>query len=346
MKVDKKTIFITGATGFVGARLVRYFAERGCSVTASGRGEAPAPLLACARYIRADLRRPFPLIQTDVVVHAAALASDSASLADLQAANVDGTRHVFEATRHCKIFIYISSASVYDYQNTIHTEKEPVDYQQLSRYGRSKREAEEWFLQQDWGERTLIILRPRAIYGPGDRVLLPRLLRLVKGNQIISPGNMGIQSSLTHVENLCAAVAGSISYFENKSGGVCCFNVADKEPYDMRKVVGQLLSTVCGRALTFREMPLRPLYALAELTERLRIPTSFTRFGLAAVSKPCVLDLKKITEVIDYQPETNFWEALPEIQMWANQVGVEALRAAKPDLPWRIDGTTLPSPSK
>ncbi len=346
MKVDKKNIFITGATGFVGAWLVRYFAQLGWSVTASGRGAAPAPLLACAQYIQADLRQSFPLVETDVVVHAAALASDSASMADLYAANVEGTRHVFEATRHCRMFIYISSASVYDYQNTIHTEDEPVDYQQLSLYGRSKRQAEEWLLQQDWRERTLVILRPRAVYGPGDRVLLPRLLRLVKGNRIVSPGDMRIQSSLTHVENLCMAVMNSIIYFEKQPGGVHIFNVADKVPYDMRKVVVQLLPAVCGRTLTFRELPLRPLYALAEIGERLRIPTSFTRFGLAAVSKPCVLYLKKITETIDFQPKRNFWEALPEISDWTKQIGLADLQTANPDLPWRIDGTILPSPSK
>ncbi|MCY7330340.1 MAG: NAD(P)-dependent oxidoreductase, partial [Saprospiraceae bacterium] len=200
MEVDKKAIFITGATGFVGAWLVRYFAERGWSVTASGRGAAPAPLLERAAYLRADLSRPLPILQTDVVVHAAALASDSALMADLQAANVDGTRHVFEATRHCKIFIYISSASVYDYQKTTHTENEPVDYQQLSSYGRSKRQAEDWLKQQDWHDRTLVILRPRALYGPGDRVLLPRLLRLVRSHRMMIPGTLRVQSSLTHVE--------------------------------------------------------------------------------------------------------------------------------------------------
>ena len=336
------SIFITGATGFVGAWLVRYFAKRDWVVTASGRGEAPAPLLEYAEYLRADLRNSLPLVQTDVVVHAAALASDSASMADLQAANVEGTHHVFEATQHCRIFIYISSASVYDYQNTIHVEDEPVDYQHLSLYGYFKRQAEEWLLQQDWRERTLIILRPRAVYGVGDRVLLPRLLRLVKGNRIIAPGTMRVQSSLTHVENLCAAVASSIKHFDQHVGGIHQFNVADAEPYEMREIVGQLLSAVCGRALTFQEIPLKPLYMLVEITERLRIPTSFTRFGLAAVSKPCVLDLKKITEMIDFQPQRNFWETLPEIADWTKQIGLADLRAAKPDLPWRVFRSPLP----
>lgn len=336
------SVFVTGATGFVGAWLVRYFAERNWSVTASGRGEAPVPLLAYARYLCADLRRPFSPVGADVVVHAAALASDSASAADLQAANVDGTRHVFEATQHSHTFVYISSASVYDYRRTVHTEEEAVDHPQLSRYGRSKRQAEDWLMQQDWSRRTLIILRPRAVYGPGDRVLLPRLLRLVRGDRMIIPGSMRVQSSLTHVENLCSAVLSSLRYFEKQRGGIHRFNVADAEPYEMREVVGQLLPTVCGRPLTFRELPIAPLYALAGLAALLQAPTSFTRFGLAAVSQRCTLDIKKITETIDFKPNRNFWEALPGLCVWADQVGIAALRAARPDLPWLMPGSLLP----
>ena len=276
------------------------------------------------------------------MVHAAALASDSASARDLKAANVDGTRHVFEATQHCRVFVYISSASVYDHWQSLHREEEPVDYQLLSAYGQSKRQAEDWLMQQDWSGRTLVILRPRAVYGPGDRVLLPRLLRLVRGNRMVIPGTMRVQSSLTHVENLCAAVAGSLDFVAEQPGGIHRFNVADAAAYDLREVVGCLLPAVYGRALTFRTLPIAPLYALSTLAENLRVPTSFTRFGLAALTQSCLLDVKKITDTLDFQASRNFWESLPEITAWANRVGVKALRAAETDLPWRIHGSLLP----
>lgn len=333
--MPRPTIFITGATGFVGSWLLRHFAALGWPVQATGRGVAPTSLLACARYLRADLRQPLPGVPAEVVIHAAALASDSASAADLRVANLAGTRHVFEATRQSRIFVYISSASVYDYRPGAHTEGEPVDDQQLSPYGRSKRQAENWLLQQDWRGRTLIILRPRAVYGPGDRLLLSRLLRLVRGDRMIIPGTMRVRCSLTHVENLCAAVAHSLQYFEKQPGGVHSFNVADSVPYDLREVVGQLLPTVCGRTLTFQELPLALLQALAGLLERLRVPTSFTRFGLAAVTQPCVLELEKIKKTLDFQPTRYLEEALPELGAWVGRVGLAALKAGDADLPWR-----------
>ena len=50
--MPRPTISITGATGFVGSGLVRHFAALGWPVQATGRGVAPASLLACARYLR------------------------------------------------------------------------------------------------------------------------------------------------------------------------------------------------------------------------------------------------------------------------------------------------------
>lgn len=120
-----------------------------------------------------------------------------------------------------------------------------------------------------------------------------------------------MQVSLTHVENLCAAVASSLQYFANRPGGAHRFNVADPLPYDLRAVVGQLLPAVCGRALTFRELPLAPLLTLAGLLERLRIPASFTRFGLAAVTQGCVLDLKKRREHWIFNPSGTFGKLCP-----------------------------------
>lgn len=330
-----KRIFITGATGFVGATLVRHFAARGWEVAASGRTDPPKPLLDLARYVKADIQQDLPRQTADVVVHAAALASDSAPWADLKRANVDGTRHVFEATRDCRCFIYISSSSVYDSQNAIHFEDEPVDYQQLSPYGRSKRLAEDWLLEQDWEGRILFILRPRAVYGVGDRVLLPRLLRLVKFGQIMAPGDMRVLSSLTHVDNLAAAVecCASLQVSENSNRQI--FNIADAQPYEMREVVQRLLSEIHGKELTFRALPIRPLRLLANTLQAIRLPKQFTQYSLESVSKNCVLDINKIKKTAKYQPKQYFYNNLPAIARWVRQLGLERVKTAGPNLAWQ-----------
>jgi nucleoside-diphosphate-sugar epimerase len=341
---QSKRIFITGATGFVGATLVRHFAARDWEVTASGRTDPPKPLLELAKYVRADIQHDLPRQAADVVVHAAALASDSARWADLKRANVDGTRHVFEATRDCRCFIYISSSSVYDFQNAVHFEDESVDYQQLSPYGRSKRMAEDWLLEQDWSGRNLFILRPRAVYGVGDRVLLPRLLRLVKFGQIMAPGDMRVSCSLTHVDNLAAAVGCCAEQKLPESfelSGSSIFNVADEKPYEMREVVHMLLSEIHGKNLTFRALPIPPLRYLASTLEVLQLAKQFTPYSIATVSKNCVLDIQKIEKILGYLPKRDLWSTFPELSGWARHVGLGQIQRAAEGLPWSSD-TFLP----
>ncbi len=328
-------IFITGATGFIGSWLVRHFAARGWVVCAAGRSDAPPALRALATdYLCSDIRRPLPVREVDAVVHAAALTSDTATAAALQAANVDGVRHVYEATRESPVFVYVSSSSVYAYHPEAHAESEMADYAALSPYGRSKRLAEDWLLRQDWSRRTLIVLRPRAVYGPGDRVLLPRLLQLVRGRGIFLPGDMRVLCSLTHVDNLCAAVSSAVAFAQKRPGGVHVFNVADAAPYVLREAVLGLLSGVYGRELAVTALPLAPLRRLGQVMEWLRLPGPFTRFGLAAASQPCVLDTQGIARVLGFIPEQNLWRAIPNIGRWVNTIGLTAVRAASACLPW------------
>ncbi len=345
-----KRIFITGATGFVGASLVRHFAATGWEVLANGRAAPPTPLLSIAKYVQANIENAMPAQAADVVVHAAALASDTAGWDTLKKTNLEGTRHVFESTRNCSCFVYISSSSVYDDQKTLHQEDESVDRQRLSPYGLSKRMAEDWLLEQDWQGRSLFILRPRAVYGLGDRVLLPRLMRLVRGGQVFSPGDMRVSSSLTHVGNLCAAIdlcieksaklSESLELSESSiRNRAQIFNVADSEPYEMREIVHRLLSDIHGRQLPFRAMPLLPLQYLASTLGSLGIAKQFTPYSLATISKDCALDLQNITKVLEYQPKQNFYNTLSEIVRWVNCIGIERVKMAEPGLPWQGSDT-------
>ena len=333
----KPRMFITGATGFVGANLVRHFASSGWELRANGRSIPPIPLLDLAQYVEADIRKPLPPQPAEVVIHAAALASDTASREALYQANVMGTRHVFEASRNCACFIYISSSSVYEHRDHAHLETEDVDHRNLSPYGLSKRNAEDWLMEQDWSARSLYILRPRAVYGPGDRVLLPRLLRLVRAGRIFAPGEMRVSSSLTHVDNLCRAVESCVTHWRSGTAGLAqTFNVADVEPYEMRNVVQQLLSNIQGKVLPFNAFPLRTMETFAKVLAQLNLARQFSPYALAAVSKNSTLDLQKITRTLGYIPRRNLWESLPELTAWVQRVGSQRVKQADPGLPWDI----------
>lgn len=306
------TILVTGATGFVGGAFVDTLSAAGHTVFASGRAKRPSGLRETVGYVQADLAQAFPTMHTEVVVHAAALASDTASVRDLQEINVGGTQRVFEATASSRVFVYISSSSVYPYSDSPHREDEPVVLNDLSPYGRSKRWAEQWLMQQNWSERRLVILRPRAIYGVGDRVLLPRLMRLIRGPWLILPGKRPVLSSLTHIHNLTDGAADLM----NGPPGVYVFNIADSNPYSLQEVLPLLLQAVSGKSLKTVSISPSFLYGLARIAKLINSDPALTRFGLDALAQNHVLDCSKLEQVLGKLPDRTLWQVLPELAEW------------------------------
>lgn len=142
---------ITGGTGFVGKHLVDQALAAGHDVRALTRRRQPDR--AGVTWIEGDLAAPGALAEgADALVHVAGVvnAPDRAGFA---AGNIDGTRTILAAATAAGVrrFVHVSSLSA----------REP----QLSDYGWSKREAERLVEASplDW-----TIVRPTAIYGPGD----------------------------------------------------------------------------------------------------------------------------------------------------------------------------------
>ena len=112
-------VLVTGVTGFVGGFLLRQLAaikrDRSFAAIATARRPdfAAEATQWADEYLAADLSEHCSEIAADICIHAAGLADDRSSSADLQRANVDGTKNLLEALRDCRLFVYISSASVY-----------------------------------------------------------------------------------------------------------------------------------------------------------------------------------------------------------------------------------------
>ena len=207
-------VFITGITGFVGSMLANKFAEDGFEVAGLGRKETlPAHVDKRCAYVREDIKKPISEIDADIVIHAAAQVDDNASYTDHFENNVVGTANVINAcSARTTLFILISTSSVYSFNEDVpYTEgKGGIEFEKLSAYGKTKFLAEQK-LHAAPHLMQKVILRPRAIYGPGDTVLLPRLLRLVKNNFILLPKHTTTRISLTHINNLIFAVQQCLS---------------------------------------------------------------------------------------------------------------------------------------
>lgn len=199
-----RTIAITGATGFIGAWLAKRLASTGWHVRALIRA---ASLDKRTRdfepeWITGDLGNIQSLEKlvagADAVVHCAG-AVRGASQEDFDRINVDGVARLVKVAAAQKPpprFLLVSSLAA----------REP----QLSFYAASKRNGEK-ALALNAGNMFWSAFRPPAVYGPGDREMLPLFQWMYRG---LAPliGSDKNRVSLLYVEDLAAAI---ISWLQN-----------------------------------------------------------------------------------------------------------------------------------
>ncbi|NJL74876.1 MAG: NAD(P)-dependent oxidoreductase [Saprospiraceae bacterium] len=238
-------ILITGASGFIGGSIAQTLAGNAQHrILATGRSNTKKFIhYPNINYFQQDLSQKMARLSVEVCIHCAGLADDNATKEQFEQHNVLATKHLLQALMDCKVLIFISSASVYNFQDGKAKCEEDANLNKSSSlYGRSKLRAEH--LVQNSGIPSIYILRPRAVYGTGDSVLLPRILKLIKGNKMIIPSRLGAQSSLTHIQNLCEVVTKAIA--QSKSG-VHVFNIADPKIYHLKTVFSEILIQKVGK---------------------------------------------------------------------------------------------------
>jgi 2-alkyl-3-oxoalkanoate reductase len=228
-------ILVTGATGFVGGRVVEALSRLPhLSITATGRSSLnPFHLDPEITFLVLDLSEPLATMpQYDACVHCAGLADDASSTQELYRANVQATQNLCSALTQCKVFIFISSASVYDFSDEkVKVETDTHHTDQLSEYGKSKLQAEHSVANATLPSRY--ILRPRAVYGRGDRHLLPRICRLIRTNRLILPFPLEKKASLTHIDNLIESILAAL---KQAKAGLHIYNISDPKAYQLHEV--------------------------------------------------------------------------------------------------------------
>lgn len=178
-------IALTGATGFVGARLLDLAISQGNEVRALTR-RAQSERIGVT-WVEGALDQPEALDTlaegTDAVIHVAGVINSPDS-AGFEAGNVAGTAAVIAAAKTARVgrFVHVSSLAA----------REP----NLSLYGASKAHSEVLVAA------SLLpgaIVRPPAVYGPGDRETL-ELFKMARRRMVFLPPEGKL--SLIHVDDL------------------------------------------------------------------------------------------------------------------------------------------------
>ncbi|MEO6533731.1 MAG: NAD-dependent epimerase/dehydratase family protein [Pseudolysinimonas sp.] len=289
---------MTGAAGFIGGAVATALAEADHEVVGFGRRAGgwshPAGSYRVWDITTGVLRgdREF-----DAVVHAAALADDWAPIAEALRVNRDGTRNVVRSFVAARI-VHLSTSSVYDaFTPTVEaSESVPPARRFLSSYSASKAVAELELTGVD-----AAILRPHAVYGPGDTTLLPRLLAAVRRGRLVLPEGAEVRHSLTHVDNLVLAVRRAL----DPASPAGTYNVADDTPVLLSVVLREFLERRGVRARLVA-VPYRRAFALAGALERAARVTGrrprLTRYAVSQLGLERTLDLTAARERLDYRP--------------------------------------------
>jgi uncharacterized protein YbjT (DUF2867 family) len=244
-----RTLAVTGGTGFVGTHLLRMALAEGYDVRALTRGWKP-PEHEIA-WVDGALDRPDSLVKlctgADAVIHIAG-AINAPDRAGFEAVNVGGTANLVDAARKAGVrrFVHVSSLSA----------REP----KLSAYGWSKAKSERVVAASGLG---WTIVRPPAVYGPGDKETLDLFRMACRGIVPLPPGG---RFSVIHAEDLCRLLLALLddldSWGETYEPDDGCEGGWDHREF------ARTLGDVCGRRAVTLAMP-RAALRLASGLDRL-----------------------------------------------------------------------------
>ncbi len=265
-------IALTGATGFVGRAVVLALVAGNHRVSALVRNVSKADLPAQVRVVQGDLQNMAALDDltrdADVLVHVAGVIS-ALTRQDYFAANEQGMLDLARSAMRngVKRLVHISSLSA----------REP----QLSAYGASK-QAGEKALAGFADKLSIMILRPPAVYGPGDRATLPLMRSLTQAIALI-PGRGSARFSLIYVGDLARIIVEAASSIRT---GMLELDDGHRQGYDWAELLA-IAGASEQKSITPLFMPKPALQAVAYVAE------GFARMR----GKPSMISCDKINEL-------------------------------------------------
>ena len=299
-----RTLAVTGGTGFVGSHLLRLALAEGYDVRALTRGwKPPEDEIA---WVDGSLDRPETLVKlcagADAVIQLAG-AINARDRAGFEAVNSGGTANMIDAARKAGVrrFIHISSLAA----------REP----ELSDYGWSKARSERLVAASglDW-----TIVRPPAVYGPGDRETF-ELFRMARRGLVALPPEG--RFSVIHVEDLCRLI---LALLDDADSWTETYEPDDgREGGWQHRHFARTLGRLYGRRALTLAMP-RPLLRLASRLDRLvrRGNAKLTRDRVRYFCHPdwVVADERRPPEAL-WKPEVRTPTGLKETADWYRREG-------------------------
>ncbi len=331
-KIPAQTpVLVTGASGFTGSVLTRKLVEAGLRVRAVARACSNLDALQDLdiEWIRGDVFDEAVMQQAlagqQYVFHvAAAFREAKGGYQDYWNVHVRSTQIIAQEViknPDFKRYVHISTFGVHGHvENPPGSEESP--YAPGDDYQRTKLEAEEWLrgFAVDHPELDYTIIRPAAIYGPGDR----RLLKLFKmAVRPIFPllGKGKCMYHLVHVDDLTNCFLIAATKPEARGEAIIC---GGDEPIPIADIA-RIVADHFGVKTRIVRLPIGPFFLLADICEwickPLKIEPPLYRRRVAFYSKDREFDVSKMRRVLGYQPVHTNTQGIRETADWYVQQG-------------------------
>ena len=317
-----KKVLITGANGFIGNKLMTHYQAQGIPVVGvdlSGNGED---------IFQGDIGQPETISQLlqdcDVVVHTAALVSNSIADADMWRVNVLATRKLIAAAEKHKVRRFVQISSIVAYGNSAEgelDEEQPVHADGGS-YVLTKLASEHAVLAATANSpMELVIIRPGDVYGPGSRpwVILP-IEAINKGQFMLPAKGQGFFRPI-FISDLIRGIALAVS---------------------TKEAAGEIFNLSCEGYMTTAEFfshhyqwmnkrgPLKvstglAMFAASAATKLAQMTGGVNEASTATIVQLCTkswFSIAKAERVLGWKPEVSFEDGMQQSKQWAQAQGL------------------------
>ncbi len=320
-------VLVTGATGFLGGRLAAALVSRGYRVRAISRRTSGLDALERlgVEVVRGDLADVPSLVLAvsgvGLVFHAAGRVSDWGPREAFLRANAEGTRNVVAACQEAGVgrLVHLSSLTVLGLprDGRVISESTPTALPASGDFYTESKLAGERSVLEAHGKNGLstTVVRPGAIWGPGDPNVVPRIVRLLRRGAMpyVSGGRNLL--GLSYVDNL---VLGLVLAAQAASAAGQLYHVTDGEEISAHEAIDAIADAL-GVERPRVSLPYWAVLGAAGLVEasasvlRLRRPPALTRYGVRFVSCHARYDLGKARRELGYEPVVSFREGVERL---------------------------------